>query len=227
MGAFIYRSIVFCGLVLLVWSCRKQEEAAPATVAETELTEDQKRHRALIEDVARELDDWFEFYSLDRQPADSLFILREIWNTDQLAFPVSEQWRQLYADHPKLFKPSPDKNWQLDIYSYERIFDESRRGKVSARDSPDSEVAMVNLAKGERVRLIFCGTMCRFEDGFWRYEDVVVISGQVENYKTNALHPAIWTIDLYTRKINQYTATIPSEPSKKDGYLQEEVLDKL
>ncbi|MBB6610678.1 hypothetical protein H7F15_06490 [Pontibacter sp. Tf4] len=208
-----------------LWSCTPDEPTTEQT-PETIRSEEEMLRNTLVADTRKELKKWFRFYHLDEH-ADTLFRLREVWEVSLLTAPVSGNWQELYKEHPKLFKPSPDKTTVLDIYTYERVFDEKRRGKIEvSADSPDSEVAIVDTAKGEKTRLMFCGTPCQFHDAWWRTPNEVIVVGLVQE-TGEEYYPALWYINLTTDTIRQYTATQVAEPKKDKNYLVDEVFDEL
>ncbi|WP_162426836.1 hypothetical protein [Pontibacter pudoricolor] len=216
--------------LLFVWlvGCQGQDEKEQTVNKQSGVAEEEQKRISLVQDTKQELSDWFSFYKIDDRAADSLFVLREVWETDLLTFPVATNWHELQKEYPKLFIPSPDKSKVLDIYSYERVFRKRRLKKPEiTADSPDSEVAIVDPAKGEKTRLMFCGTPCQFDDGWWRSENEVVVVGLVQDSLGQQQYPAIWQINLTTQEVRQYTATTPAQPANNKNYLQKEVFSKL
>ncbi|NEM97639.1 hypothetical protein [Pontibacter burrus] len=228
MGAALqlFRNLFMAGLLAGALVACTSDEPATNTTPETTLSEEARIRNRLLSETRDELKKWFRFYKLDAH-ADTLFKLREVWEVSLLTFPVNDNWHELYQEHPKLFKPSPDKATVLDIYTYERVFDKKRRGKLAvAADSPDSEVAIVDPAKEEKTRLMFCGTPCQFDDAWWRSGSEVIVVGLVQETEQE-YYPTLWHINLDTDTIRQYTATQAANPDMKKNYLVDEVFDEL
>ena len=181
----------------------------------------------MVSETRDELKSWFKFYSLDEE-ADTLFRLREIWDTDQLTFLVSAGWQQLYKEHDELFIQSPDKSRVLDIYTYNREFKKQGSKKVTVRTiNHDSEVAIVDPATHQKTRLIYCADACQFENAWWRNSDEIIVVGLIQEIGETELYPALWHINTYTNLVRQYTSLKPAQPDKKKYYLQDEVFDEL
>jgi hypothetical protein len=231
MGACINLTRWLGYSLLLVWlvGCQGQEEKEQAATKQPGVAAEEEQKRiALVQDAKQELSDWFSFYNIDDKASDSLFVLREVWDTDLLTFPVATNWHELYKEFPRLFILSPNKNKVLDLYSYERVFRKRRLKKPEVTaDSPDSEVAIVDPAEGKKTRLMFCGTPCQFDDGWWRSANEVVVVGLVEDSLWQQHYPAIWQINLTTQEVRQYTSTAPAQSANDKSYLQKEVFSKL
>ncbi len=132
-------------------------------------------------------------------------------------FPAIEIGMVDAAFQPYFF-PSPNGKRQLDIYSYNRTLKTDKKGKPKlTSNSPDSEVALLDAAKGERTRLIFCGTPCRFEDAAWLNNEVVVVAGYSEGNQQKA-YPTLWYIHLKDESVFRYLFSTPLEKDK-DAYM--------
>ncbi|HEY4649839.1 MAG TPA: hypothetical protein VIG72_00425 [Pontibacter sp.] len=215
--------LFFTTMALLAGCTPDEHETETGTT--TSLTKEAQAQQQLISDTRQELKKWFRYYGLKAEQ-DTLFKLREVWEASLLTLPLQQNWQELYSDYPRLFKPSPDKTGLLDIYTYERTFDRKRNPQVAA-DSPDSEVAIAYPDKGEKVRLMFCGTPCLFEDAWWRNRDEVIVVGLVQEAGSTGYFPTVWHINLYTSLIRQYTSGQPAQLRKNEPYLTREVLGKL
>ncbi|NDK55820.1 hypothetical protein [Pontibacter fetidus] len=207
-------------LVAGLTACTHDEPTPESETALAQLSEEEAARYRLVTETREELDDWFDFYNLD---ADSVFKLREIWNTDLLTVPATPDWQQVYRKHRKRFTPSPDKQKVLDIYTFNHTL--TAAGKHPITTTPDSEAAIVDLETGERVRLMFCGNVCQYHAAWWRNPDEIVVVGLVRGFDHKNLYPAIWHINMYTQTIEQFTATKPADPDKNRNYLKEEVFD--
>ncbi|MER2996790.1 hypothetical protein [Pontibacter populi] len=214
-------------LLSVVFAGCKPDEPEVKRKAVSKLSEDSRYRLALVSEARDELDDWFEFYGLE-EDADTLFRLREIWDTDELAFPASANWQQLYKEHDELFLKSPDETKVLDIYTYNHEFTKKSRRRVTVKTiNRDSEVATINPETGEKVRLMYCADACQFEMAWWRNNDEIIVVGLIQETGKSEFYPALWHINTYTNHIRQYTSLKPAKPAKKGYYLQDEVFYEL
>jgi hypothetical protein len=219
----VNNKLLSCILCVGLISCMR-DEPVPESKKVSQFSEETAERNRLVTETRDELDDWFAFYNLDAE-ADTLFKLREIWDTDLLAFPVIPDWQQVYKEHRKLFIPSTDKRKVLDIYTYTHNLAEVKRKSDTTPTTPDSEAAIVDIATGERVRLIFCGNVCQFHDAWWRTPDEIIIVGMIQGFDHKTLYPAIWHINTYTQSVKQFTSGSPANPDKYKNYLKEEIFD--
>lgn len=102
--------------------------------------------------------------------------------------------------------PSPNGKMQLDIYAYGKqlLPDKKKAGQFElAAQSLESEVALYGMAVNKKLRLLFCGDECHFEDAAWVSNDMLVVSGtSAETDKKN--HPMIWGIKLSTKSVYRF-----------------------
>ncbi len=107
-----------------------------------------------------------------------------------------EQEFELTEDdlHAGLYIYSQDSTLAIDLDSYHLVLEEKEDGQLySPGREVDMEVGLIDLVRGIRKRLLFCGTPCMFEEATFHPDGPVVVAGFVEN--ENGFHPAIWSID--------------------------------
>jgi hypothetical protein len=100
--------------------------------------------------------------------------------------------------------PSPSSKKQLDIYGYGRQLVPEKDGKLElAAQSLESEVALYGMAADKKLRLLFCGTACQFEDAAWVDDDLILVAGNSSEVdKKN--HPMLWGIKLSTHAVYRF-----------------------
>lgn len=111
--------------------------------------------------------------------------------------------------------PSPDGKKQLDIYGYGRRLLPEKGGKLElAAESLDAEVALYGMAVEEKLRLLFCGGHCQFEDAAWIDGNRLVVAG-TSSEMDEKNHPALWCIQLSTQSVFRYMhpAVLEAEPT--------------
>lgn len=194
--------LLFSSLCLLVLSCfacgdDPRNEANIETPAATEL--DTAQTTLNPADFATGLANWFDHYqdALPGMVADS-FEQESRHQMDSLLTFQDARDPDMFRS---LFIPSPDSSEFLDLYSYSIVVEREagKPPKVYA-ENPDHEAALVSPT-GQRQRLLFCGTACSFEAGFWNGPEEVVIAGL--SSRADGYHPAIWHIDLNTLTIRE------------------------
>jgi len=228
MGAriSIIKKIICISLVTVSLAACQQTDTDTEPTAAATLAEEKRAHQQLISETRGELKKWFKYYNLGEE-ADTLFRLREVWDTDLLKTTASPDWQKLYKANKKLFKLSPAEDKVLDIYTSRLAFESGRRKPKVELASPDSEAAIVSPETNERIRLIFCNSACQFHDGWWRNEEEIIVVGLIQGFDNKTLHPALWHINLSTQLVQQFTAEAPANPDKRKNYLQDKVWDEL
>lgn len=174
----------------------------------------------------RQLAGWLDFYGQhieDWRP--NAFELQEKWTIDSL---INVPFQDVYPldDRPDnwlIYDPSG--RFNLDLYARDIMFEEKADGRrVAYALSPDSEVAIENPTLGTRQRLLFCGTPCRFEAGFWENEDGVLVAGLYQG-EGDQYHPAIWRIDLDNLQVHLYIYPTPLVTPFPHNYAREMIYE--
>ncbi|MEJ8757002.1 hypothetical protein WG947_08350 [Pontibacter sp. H259] len=228
MGTSIHlvlKVILFSLSLLFLTGCDSDAQETEALKTE-KLSEEKRAQHLLITQTHAALKKWFRYYNLQDE-ADTLFKLREVWETDLLSGQVTDDWQKLYKANRKLFKPDPSEKFVLDLYTSRLILEKGKRKYKVRVTSPDSEAAIVDPKTGEKVRLIFCNAACQFHDGWWRNEKEIIVVGLIQGFDNKTLHPAIWHINLYTQHVQQFTAEVAANPDKSKNYLLDNVWEEL
>ncbi len=96
---------------------------------------------------------------------------------------------------------SPDGKKQIDIYSYGRQLVPEKSGKLElAAQNLESEVALYGMAVEKKLRLLFCGGYCQFDDATWIDNDLLIVAG-TSSEADQKNHPMIWGIKLSTKSV--------------------------
>jgi len=82
----------------------------------------------------------------------------------------------------------------------------------------DQEIALLDLAKQERQRIIFCGTACRAEEAQWIDNKNVLIMGFSQ--PQNKWIPHIWLFNLENNSLKKTKTSEVQDIIKPDSYNQ-------
>ncbi len=156
---------------------------------------------------------WYSYYgtSIKGFACDDFVLLDTFHDVDFTELDVA-------AYDPALEKyrfESPSSGKLLDIYSYgaKLISDKNGKPELSAANL-DSEVAIYGKTAGKKLRLLFCGSSCGFEDAAWIDDDRLLVVG-TSNEVGGKNHPMVWGIRLSTRSVYRFMhpAEVPA-PTK-------------
>ncbi|PHN04870.1 hypothetical protein [Flavilitoribacter nigricans] len=177
---------------------------------------------SLTPEARNQLESWFNFYAPHIEDWRlSAFSLSNRWKIDSLLevpfadiFPLKDR-----PDNWMIYAPGG--RFNLDIYARDVIMQKNDDGTQTIYGmSPDSEAAIEDLDRGIRQRLLFCGTPCRFEDGYWEDAQTVVIAG-LHQGDEQFFHPTIWRIKLDELTVQQFTYPTPLPDPFPFNYTQE------
>ncbi len=128
-------------------------------------------------------------------------------------YPVEREFSPSEAGvFQNMFVYSPDSSLAIDLDSYHLILDINEDGELySPGREVDMEVGLINLSNEKRERLLFCGTVCLFEEATFQPDSHIVVAGFTEN--SQGYHPTLWTINLNldSLEIRKSPATIEPE----------------
>jgi len=104
-----------------------------------------------------------------------------------------------FSDSANLFKEffifSPDSLKYIDLDSYSIVLEKDSQGQLfSGGSEADTEVALIDIKKKKRIRVLFCGTACWAEEAQWIKNDVVYIMGFMNVDDMN--YPTLWTYEI-------------------------------
>jgi len=161
----------------------------------------------------KSLNRWFDYHSkaIKGLKVDDFVVLDTFHGVDFTPLELTEI-------DPALAKyrfPSPDGKMQLDIYAYGKqlLPDKNNQGQFElAAQSLESEVALYGMAANKKIRLLFCGDECHFEDAAWVNNDMIVISG-TSSEADKKTHPMLWGIKLSTKSV--YRFVHPAEVTER------------
>lgn len=178
--------------------------------------------------VREELAPWFDFYAphIDDWRL-SAFALSDRWTIDTLLQMPDADVFPMDGRPVNWLIHSPNGRFNLDLYARDVMLQDDSNGKrIAYALSPDSEVAIEDLGQNLRQRLLFCGTPCRFETGFWEDEQSVIIAG-LHQGEEGLYHPTIWRIRLDDRSVQEYAYPTPLPDPFPYNYMQEVVFVNL
>ena len=169
------------------------------------------KHKWLVESEEK-LSRWYGFHekSIKGFKADDFVLVDTFHDVEFIELDITK----LDPALAKYRLASPDGKKQLDIYGYGRQLLPTKNGQFElAAQSLDSEVALYGLAANKKLRLLFCGDACRFEDAAWVDDDLLIVAGASSDVDQKS-HPMLWCIKLSTRSVFRFMhpAELAAEP---------------
>lgn len=175
----------------------------------------------LPKEVPYALNSWFDFYQLhiDNWRV-SAFELEEEWKLDSLQSSSTKNIYPLETRATNWLISSPDERYNLDLYARKLILDQTKDGAQYHVAGPDAEAALEDRLHKTRHRLLFCGTPCRFEDGYWQDAETVFIAG-LHKGDHDQFHPTIWKINLKSLTVKRYHYPTPLVSPFPHNYIKD------
>lgn len=194
-------AVFFALFLFVLFSCNRQKPNEP----------DLKR-----------LDRWLDYYGLSLNHFTDTLILK---NNRFLKTETDTS-----TPHFKLFTNfyiySPTKKYAVDLDSYFLVLEKNNKENlVCYGTEADQEIALVNLKKQERQRILFCGTACRAEEAQWIDNKTVLIMGFSQ--PQIVWIPTIWTFNTEKESLKEINANIRvnRKPNSYNQVVRLEIID--
>ncbi|HVG13274.1 MAG TPA: hypothetical protein VM843_09730 [Flavisolibacter sp.] len=102
-----------------------------------------------------------------------------------------------------------DSSRAIDPYSYNHLLVERGGREKLVPGGPDTEVGMIDFAKGTRQRLLYFGPSYILMDARWKGTDTVLFA-ITEAIAEDKISPEIWEVDLgaMTKRVRRYPDTL-------------------
>ena len=157
------------------------------------------------------LDMWLEYYDLKLDSFSDSLPVEEL-KTISFDYDYLPDSENLFKD---FFIFSPDSTKFIDLDSYSIMLEKDSIGRLfSEGREVDSEVALIDVKGKRRVRMLFCGTVCRYEEAYWKRNGLVYILGFT---KENSMdYPTIWTFDLINNLSREIKTKVPIDLTGKE-----------
>jgi hypothetical protein len=97
-----------------------------------------------------------------------------------------------------------DSSFALDMVTYNYLPSEEKGVTTMEEQGPDYEVALIDLKKNERRRLLFFGTMGTVMDATWESPNTVIMVGPTEWTDSDSLQMEMWKYHVDDRKLRKY-----------------------
>lgn len=179
-------------------SCQQAQRNELEEAQTEEKINDEKTKVVNFADAPQKLSKWFEY----QQKINPNFSVSDFQPSDTI-----QQKQFMEIKYPKKSEfddfviYSPDKEMALDLYSYQHEIKKNKEGETEVvAGSPDSQVILFSNNFKTAERLLFCGTTCHFEDGYWISDNELVISGAMESENMEK-KVSMWHINLQEKKI--------------------------
>lgn len=185
------RGLICLGLLFAITGCNDDAEEKPVETA----TEQPKE---ISLNLANEhFSEWDDFYSKN----DQAFSIDNFDKTDTLKGELYTQQftadDSFYMRYGKLLEYNADSTMFIDPYSGSWIIEVRKDGMPYAREGEiDQEVAVIDVNKQTRTRLLFCGPSCIIQRAFWYDTDIVCIMGLLAEYSDEYYTPTVWFVNI-------------------------------
>lgn len=203
------RALLFAGSTLLILSCNNAadpSEGAGDTAVQEEVVIEEEAP-VVQPDAFPEV---FAFLSRsDSSFTPARFVTGETAAIDSMApAPLTDDF-QPYL--PYLIY-NPDSSRAIDLYSYNYLLMKKDSTVKAVQAGPDTEIALVDLRRRTRQRLLFFGPSMVIFDARWGGPDQWTIAG-AEVISSRELRPMIWQLNIRTgeQQVFPYRDTVQAE----------------
>lgn len=169
----------------------------------------------------------FTDYLQKRSPAFDWkqFAMTTTWVEDSMLTVSFQPDQQFYAAYGRFLKYSPDSTQFIDLDSYNIDIRKDSHGRwVGTGSGPDTEVSLVDLKQGRKIRLLFMGPGGTVEDAFWIDRDNLVLMGTQESEDNNGKTLHVWKYHLPAKTYTLYELKDPSLAAQLMGQWRKERL---
>jgi hypothetical protein len=97
-----------------------------------------------------------------------------------------------------------DSSFALDLVTYNYLPSEKNGITTMEEQGPDYEVALINMKKNERTRLLFFGTMGTVMDATWENPNTVIMVGPTEWTDSDSVQMEMWKYSVGDRKLQKF-----------------------
>lgn len=98
--------------------------------------------------------------------------------------------QNFFNNYNKILIYNADSSAFLDLFSYQILVEKNKQGElIASQGEIDQEVALVDLKRKKRIRLLFNGPSCIYTNAFWLSKSDILVWGKMdvdgtENWKT-------------------------------------------
>ncbi len=169
---------------------------------------------------AERLQNWMDYYELSAGDFNAK-------DTFDRAYRVSHEFSLNDGDlYAPLYIYSEDSTRAIDIDSYHLVLEKRDNGELfSPGREADMEAALIDLERGVRERLLFCGPSCIFEEAGFQADGQIFIAGFAES--DNDYFPVIWHIHKENGFIVAEMATERALPAENIRYISDRRLERV
>ncbi len=145
----------------------------------------------------RRLNKWLDYYELAYDGFDKTYRFERSYD---VTYEYKIENDNLYS---AFYVYNADSTKAIDLDSYHLALEKQDDGTLYSRGrEPDMEVALIRFEEGERIRMLFCGTPCVFEEATFDPEGRLVVAGHVEN--ANGYKPVMWVMSPTETYVEQH-----------------------
>jgi hypothetical protein len=133
------------------------------------------------------------------------FILEDFSQNDSLLTEKFTADSSFVKNYRSILRWSPDSAFILDIGSYGSVLVKDANGDYNVEaGEPDTEVALIDLSKKERKRLLMAGPSSNITDGKWVNNNVLLVTGTFNKTGNGDRDTLVWLINVKENVFSLY-----------------------
>ena len=187
-------------VVLFFLSCNNAGEKNKAEEMETETIEPEVEKSPDFASHFPELNQYLGAADSSFQP--ERFGTGEIVSRDTSAPQTLESGT--LEDYRKLLVYNSDSSQAIDLVTYNFILNRRNKTEKFEFAGPDTEIALLDLKKNTRKRILFLGSAGLVMDGKWEADGNIILAG-AEEAGDGKLHPVMWRYYPATGEVEVFT----------------------
>jgi len=156
------------------------------------------------------------------------FQLTKFWKEDSMFTRPFQPEKNFFENYGAFLRYSPDSSKFIDLDSYNLEIEKNSKGQyVASAQGPDTEVSLVDLNKGQKIRLVFLGPGSMVEDARWIDNENLIIIGAEEETDKAEPTASIYTFNIPSRRFEVYQSSDSAVTENLKGYWKKERLKSV
>lgn len=167
--------------------------------------------------------DWLAYYDLDYEGFEKSHRFERPYS---VTYDFQAESDDIYT---RFYVYNADSTQAIDLDSYHLALEKRDDGTLYSRGrEPDMEVSLICFEENKRIRKLFCGTPCIFEEAAFDPEGRMVVAGHIENDR--GYKPVMWVMPPNGTFIEQHAYLKDEErihPAREIRYIADIRLEEV